>query len=1437
VTTGAVRDSNLVIEYRLARRGASASLAARSLVVVAALFVALLAAESAMAQFGRVTSRAAGGVSPVTVDDSPSARLLLQRAVDQAVANPTDALRALQEILDDFGEKLVPARDDEPDRLVSARRAAHAVLLEEFPELMERYRQVEAGRARALFDRGDFEVLFRTRMLTAAGFKAGLMLAEDAVESARFAVAASILSELSMHPDGRADDDGDAAAQLDRLRGIVAHATGNESSVHEALRRLEASRSAIAPASAVSLGRLIESRAVAPREGRGVLDQGIAPTAERTSWHLIASVEMPESLFGRLYAAEDPNRVAMRSADRNRLVSSLLTAAPTVRGHFVYVNEGSSVRAFDRLSGRTHWVTSIGTGGVGVDGSSAGDLNGVAVVDGSIVTIDGHAHATERSSTARVTCLDPETGEIRWATVIDRLGLGLEGERDLGSLAPHGSPIIIDGLVCVLARKVTPRFEIVSYVVALSLEDGSLRWARHLCSAAGARLSGLRPHTTLAGRDGALYATLSTGAVARIDARTGEIQWLVRVPVPIRDPRFLTEAWEIGASLPLDRGVLTVSPDQRDVLLLARRDGRELERHPIDAESPFGLVRYLLVARDAEGGQIVLAVGSDVVAFAADDLSTPLWSLGALRSDLASDPEGRTGVRGRVHAAGGMVAIPTLERVILIDVASGETIQEISVAGPGNPVLFGSQLVLATHDVVECHMPFAAAESLIRDRMRDEPMVAEHGLALLGLGLRAGSLTTCLDGAEAAATAIEEQPTIVANARSRGELFGRLLDVHQAGLAVDDAEGAQLHAMIARTAEDPWQHTVQRLVQGDWLSKRGRATDAMAIWREILDDDALADAAVPAGRTRIAGSTAVRHRLRVVLADATDAVMAEEFAAAQREFDRLRERPVDDGALLRLARRHPVAPAAGESILRFAEPVGDRVDAADAPSEATPRATMRALLWGWRNEIGDRDSRVAIAQRAIEVAIDARWWALAHELVETGASDGLLDAAAWRERVASAGAGTKPAPARLGRVLAPGRELSGGLVVPAAGMRPLGFEDRVLLADGRDVMLVDSELSERWRTTLSAPAVESLRVDERGVLLLTRTSEEIRLTWLDAETGDLRWNSEPLESIMAAPRAHRAGERRAPGDLAVPVAVAGEVVLLRRDGSATGLALDDGRTVRWRAATAVRQVVAVSVSDLAILLAGADASGERELVVAIDPTTGEEFLQYQPRTGRQIRWLSISPLGMAFIGTESGVEAIDLLDPNSTARPVWSIAHESLRGTLRCWTTPRWLLIADAMERLVAVRLADGLDVATRPFKLPPRAEETAMAIREVVWSQDGIAALFDRRVVDFGHDGRLRGMDAAIEERNTRLLAVGDGLLLPVVAAGSLQVEVAPGVHRTQYETRVHLLNRLEGCRAIGPPLQVGSVGRPFERIELIDGWIMLSNGLGTVAVPLPAE
>ncbi|MFO0874958.1 MAG: PQQ-binding-like beta-propeller repeat protein [Phycisphaerales bacterium] len=1361
------------------------------------------------------------------------------------------------------------------------------------PPVLERFRAAVGATAQRRLEEGDLERAWRSALPTSAGFDATLRLAQDALERGAFDAARRRLEDLADHPDF----EGQRAARARTLAGLAAVAVGDRVGADAAIAALRDDGETVAKAGAAAIERLLAQLGAGgslPRLVRGAtpLDRGEGMPTGEAPWHLLAAQPLPQSLAMRAASlGDDANRFAPRNVDRFRERGSFLTAAPTVAGNSAFVNEGGVVRAYDRLSGRLRWLRELPGFDPSSESGPAGDLSIVAVEGDALVTLVGHANAVGRSGGSRVVCLDAATGDIRWQTA---LGQVRAGDESFEGLFPHGEPLIRDGVVYLLARKVTSRLETVAYVVALDLADGRMRWARHLCSSSTARIGSARSYSSLAAENGLLYAAVSTGAAACLDAETGEYRWLRRLVVPVRDPRYESEPWEMSAPLLTQAGIVMVSPDQMQMLVMDPVDGRTLRTRPLGQAEAWGLPRYFLrvpatggagtqvdaerpvdpaIARSAPGEpELIISIGSDIVAFAADDLARPRWKLSemmAAEPDLMADE--RRGVRGRVQQVDRSLVVPLRDRLLVIDVDRGAARTLAAGAAAGNPLVIGPQLLLATDTRVEAYMPFAEAERFLRARIADDPRDADRPLALLGLGLRARSFATCIEAAEAALTVVEGAPEARTAAADRADLFALLLEVDAADIAdpaTADVDGERLHALMGRVASTPAQRARREIALGDWQTRRGRTDAAVATWRATLADPTLAGALVPDGEIERAAQLAVLVRLSA----AGSGARGDGNLAVDTELRAALARNADSTTLLPLLER-------GVLDSTTVDATGRVCDALVADGHADTAMNVALRLWR-RLELAessgavDAELRSRIAGLAVVAANRADAPARAAALLDAFASGGaagrpadraaaeriVLDGVAMsvdelRAQLAAFGAPLRPRTAKLGSFNGAARELPGRLLrtIAPGGIAPPALPpDRAVVAGEEGVKLLDAELNATWTIAVDDPDPRILAFDGRGLLLWSIVGGDPVAMMIDPEEGRLRWLSPRISTLLPPPSGVRAPEQLLPGgqpfDVAevLPIVAGNRLILVRRSGEVAAIDIYDAGAVRWKKPAMLMQVHSAWSDDALLLLGGLDVDG-RAAVVAIDARDGRELARRRPSLGSRVHWVSASPSGVALIGTDAGIEAFDP-SAGSSAAPaapdaaerdatLWRRADPAARGTLRAWNASPWMLLADATEELIAVRTADGRFGGEMAFDASTRGEPTSLRLRDVLVDARGVVAQFEQRIVAFDRRGAIVGMDAIADERDFRAVLPSWPRLVAASFVRSEQIEIEGGGRRTQYVFRIYQFDAAQGCKLIGNALQVASLGQAFERARLIDGWLLLSTSGSIVAVPLGAS
>ena len=1370
--------------------------------------------------------------NPVYVDDSPRAWELFLMARDQATDNVGEAVRLYQELLDDYGEKLLPVTQTTPDHFVAV-RARVLTELSGNPALLERYRITETAEAGRLLDRGRLRQLAQTRPLTEPGLDALLCLAQDDLESARFYATLDRLRLAQRHPDL----DTRRAAHCWYMIGAAASYLGLAEQYSAALEMLET----LGPNGHRLRGGLEDvARASRPELHNGIssLDEAGATEIDDLVAEPIWSLPMPQTPLSRRLgdpmSSEPPSR---RHVETLRRSGALLTTVATVAGSRIYINEGRIVHALERFTGRAVWPAFIErTTPSALEKSSRqiADLNVVAVREGSIVTITGHAYADTTRSDRTVVCLDADTGRQRWARRIDRLSPSDE----LDLLFPHGAPVIGEGMVYVLARKVSRQLLTSCYVIALDLDDGMLRWSRHVASSGGIRSRYARPFSTPVLRDGDIAVATAIGAVARFDATTGQTRWLRRYNPPLSPYLADRRPWEISGPVIMGRGVLALRPDHHEVIMLDWETGDDIAAAPSTGRDNWNSPRYLLANDDT-----VFGIGSEIRAYRDASLKLPLWTFPRQSPDPDTKPlydRDNVELRGRVQVVKGGLIVPTADGVLLLDAETGDVTNRIDTRTVGNPLAAGPQLILAAADKLQGYMPLGRAEQMLRRQIAANPADPSPALALMRLGLRVRDLAMALEVADLAIRAINGA-TGSRSQVARNELFEILLELDREGVAETGDEGEALHAMIGVVANTPLQRVEHLLAYGDWLSAHalGRAVEA---YQAILSSSALQDTPrLHDGIVRLSSAWAAT-RLATLIETHGAGVYRPQADFARDRLARLGP-DADPEALLSLAREFPFADASIEAA---------RVSAVRYAADGDHRAAVAVLTEVWM-VAPVRDRAKGLLGPLVSLSVEAGWSEHARQVVQyavttfgrisLAAGSGDRDAATW---LADLGAGVGSLP-RVGDTGEAASSRDDTVVPPLPGAAVTLPADRVLVYDAPQLTLLSApDLEPVWSTVLAvlgAPAI--LRFDDEALLLwVDMPGDEPRAVMLDPLDGSQRWVTTGFGALL-----HESLRTTLTNDLlprgqnfdptqTIPLVGRDTLILVRRSGKVMAVELADGNTPRWQRVESgvLRQVHLAVLGDTCLVLAGkqqaADGRGLVPRITVLDPDTGRTLSELTPLGGTAVTWMTIGPLGSLVYATAGGIESID----PQTGRRWWSIVGPDTKGSTRGWSAVGQIVVELATSRppdgVNPIRaLAAGDGQLSHPFDTLQRGEWDRFDLRAILATGGRLFARYGQRIVRFSPSGKLVGADVISEPRDYKwLLPAGDRLL--VVSRHKSKPD--PGdMRRTHQIYRVYALS--DNCRLIGEVLELPPMAEPLEHAALVDGWLLLSTATGSVAVPMP--
>lgn len=1375
--------------------------------VIGAIVVWVIVPLSATAQTG--FERAV-----VTVDDSPAAQQFFAEATAQTAANPKRAAELAETLLKEYRGRLLGVEGDSA-AFFSVRR--HVIgLLESDAALEAAWRDRATAPARTMLEEATALETFDAWPLTEAGLEAGLRVAQDDIERTSFAHALRVLDELESWRKTRDDARRMAALRATAAGLAVAINTGEDRRelVEEHTAALEA------------LGRFDRDVAAALKAVLADVsfDAGVngVGSAERSSasieafgdesWARIWDDPLFDTLFRRRYFDTDGTTPTSRSrADRARSQATNLTSVPVVIGDVVLVNEGLLLRAWDRLTGRLRWSRSFGrVAGLRPSGA-VGDLGEIAARGAAAVTVVGHAFGGGREGSGEIVRFDPTSSRERWRVKPESLAEG----GALKDAFVSGPPLIEGDIVAVPLRKVNSRLETIDYVAGLDLDSGRAEWVQLIASSGGVRMGGNRPFSRLASVDGDIIVSSAVGAVARLDPRTGRPRWLRRFSVPLRPQTRSAQPWEIGGPVVLRSGVACLSPGLDEWLLLDEETGNVVKRHPIGPGTVFGDPKYLLAfGPDESGRELLIGIGSDVIAIDPVDGSTRLWALSTENREVLIERPNRGdrhGIRGRVHALGNGLIVPFGDVIAVLGVNDGRIREVIPTPSGGNPVVAGDQFFLASDEQLHAFMPLSWAVAALRERLDKGEASVDEALALLDLARRSGDISLAMEAADRAVASLESS----IDASIRSDVLEQLLGVlDEDVLPLEEAE--RIHLYTERIAVTPSEHVRRLLARGDWSVRHLQPRDAVVSWQRLLRDEAFASVSIVErdGVLRSAGRAAAERIARERRADPAIEAWLE------REHEQNVARALADRAtaeeLLALVRVGAGSPASFAAGMRAVEILRDEGRTLDAVGAARHLA---------------RESNAA---RAHEVLV------LAAAIAEV---DGRLRLGAILRREGGASAPPQASSQRLPRIAATGmpgdvEQFEGHLLKDVGEAAAEAWTDRFLIVEQRTLVCRSApEPIELWRLPVDDPDLRVVQYEPSLIVWMFPDGPDATLQAVNGDTGEVEWTIKHVNDLLPMFDGARMAVEGTRTDRTPflpwrvePVITDQGILLVRADGALALVDPSNGATVGWTATSTLARVYGTLWDGGLVHLWGEDVEGSEPskqtttaVVVSIDPATGVEHHRVE-LGGGEPRWLASLHGGQLAFATARELAVVDPLAPIESTRDVWRRNSRAVRDTRSGWSSGNTLVGADQMGVLVAFNVTSGA-VLPEAWHVRAAPGQLGLPVAAIVpWNQMTFVAYPDR-VVAFDQEGQLLGADAIVdgERSDWRLLPATDSLLL-----------VSRHVGSSRYLYRVYRLDPSSGLKLQGSAFDVIPPSRSYGAARLVDGLLLLGTSTQVDAIPL---
>jgi len=1363
--------------------------------------------------------------TPVYVDDAPGASEAIERARDLAGAgNVVEAARVLQRLLEEDSGRLVPRAGD-PDLFRSVRSAVHETLLD-LPDLLSAYRQQEREAGERLLESGRHEAAERTRLLTAPGFEAALVVAQRRLERAQFNAALRVLRSLERHPDRLSG--GEAAREVAQMATLAAQYIDTTASRDLASRWRAEAGLAEAPAAPVEHPSI--PTPITPLSVVGSLDLSSLTPMPLHSRALSISQSLPEQV-------EAPPLRNRRARAQRAGGSPQPFVLPTLAGDAIYINDGRTISALDRFSLSTLWRVEVGDIDTDrlariaarrpIEDASSVSVEGRWVVAATGVAVDGG-----REGDPHIYALDARTGEARWRVLPSRLDPSLDASSVRG-------PLVIDeGVVVGAAAKQVRQRRLVSiHMFGLDLATGALRWSRPVGSTGALPYgSNALPGEAAAVEGGVVYRGDRLGFVAAVETVTGRPVWVRRMS-PAPGQQRVSPAWQMTAPVVVGGVVYTLTPDRSGVAALDAATGELLARRRAEELS---LPQYMLRA-----GEHLLFVGDatlEALPIRGFATASPVRLTGASLEDRFV---------GRVVVAGDRALAPVEEGVLVapLDPESGE-LRRLALDQPGNLLATRSQIVTVDAMEVHSYLLWDVAERILMDRMASSPEDPGPAATFAELAWRDGREDRIVPAIDSALRAIERAPMRPEVRRVREQLFTSVLEMVQPGegvdarLALGRATRVALLERLDRLASSPRQRVQRLIAAGSFHERGGDIGSAVEAYQGILGDDQLGEVRIELAQTSRPASDEAAARLRRIVGEHGARVYAPYAGEAQRELATARAEGSID-SLERVARRYPVAPAAAEAWLEAARRHEDA---------GRPRAAIAALEEGMRiadtagagdpalaGRIGGTLVRLLMAHSRVAAASSLLDRLATNHPGVTLLDDGeSLDIPSLRAELSSLAARLDRRP-RIGRLQTelPAQVIRGLVATPPV-LDPVsgGLTDVALLSNEEEFALWEidtrSGLRQRWSVARRADDVPAL-LDAKGLLISRKTETGRSLLLLSLDDGRKLWETEAL----AIPEGDEGDEtvqtplglRRSIRETLVSVED-GVIALVERGGRAAGVDHATGRLL-W-IEEAMDRVYDAAAGEGVLIVGGADdlpaedhagaqGPGEREssALVGLDLRTGRRLHTIEPEGG-QIRWVRVTPEGDAVVGLDRGVASYEM----SRGSRRWFTGGASGAEMVDAWVFPGRVIVMNNEGGLFQIETENGRP-REEPLATRGRFGGYGNSLRPV-WSaalHDKAAFATQNGIVLFDRRGDLVGAD---HHNAARLLA-------PVGYAQGRVIALDRQVAEQDRQGAWFRLLVLGGESLSLEAEHALRLGAQPERVDLLDERVLVTAGEATLVIEAP--
>jgi outer membrane protein assembly factor BamB len=1035
-----------------------------------------------------LTAPALGQNPNVTVDDQPTAEQKLEQVLELRAANRhAEAADLIQELIVESRFKLVALGEG---AYADAGQWSADILMRDGAlrqAYTERYnaaavRELEQARASEKPLAALLEV-HRLYTATPSGLSAGLDAAGRMLEAGDAQSAKSLLAQMQRHPDRQTQ-----LRRLQMLRGAAAAYTQDEALLQDVTQSL----AELDPAMAEQLKQLSASIQPAMIASRPLqVDMGPKPI----------SIRAP--LWDRPLAQVD---------NAPRWLPDDKSIVPVVTPSFVLVNNGRQVMALDRASGQRAWVvppdedTSVQKV---ITAQRWYDDRSVARAEGKVAAVIGECHGiTERRnpyvSPNDLVCIDEQTGKLRWRRTAadfrdDEPTMASDRHGRLNLQLTHfvGTPILSQGVVFAVLRRANSEADTQSsWLLAYDADSGSLLWYRHLAlvslSYTNADSMRVSPKLTLHGDT--IYFSDCLGSVGAVDRHTGGYRWLRVLPVGSQNTNSIVANSRGVTSGPVmtDAGLLvplTLSSDR--LMLVDPEDGSVLRSFKEDPQ--LSNTQYIL-----ETNEGALAVGQTAVSYWDAEKAAVTWTF--------SFSPGET-LRGRGDVSLRFAVFPTSERLIVLDLATGELLDQAE-AVEGSVVVRDSEVLATSEGRLHTFTSWERVYQRLVDQVENRPEDPSAGLSLASIAMRQKDQNdSVLLGVGHALDAVSRQPI-----RRRPAVASHVFE--QLRILIPQTEDAALrralYQRLALVTQSAAQEAAYHLDAGLYFAKQGDTQVAVDHLHAVIAEPAFAAASYEMdGLAQPAGAIA-RQQIQALIDRFGRGVYARQDALAQTRIDELKASgSLNATALAVLAKRFPLSPAAGELLIEAAQ-AHEKEARLIAAASLYKQAVHRSVSTAQREQAAGRllqfylnTGRPHLAQDFLD-HLTAR-----HPGVNPIDGEQAMTVSQWNERIAAT-----PSTQRQAGSLAADLDtpllIPGRLITHTDQARQSAATDHIYLlhADSRITCHASSTPAEpRWRSAAPAGSGQvQLLLDHTEQVVFWAVDSGVVFA-LDTQTGGRLWQT------------------------------------------------------------------------------------------------------------------------------------------------------------------------------------------------------------------------------------------------------------------------------------------------------------------------------------------